>query len=255
MKFKEFDARMRVYEEAHDLCVLPGMFMVARIDGRNFTRRTKEEWDLEHPFDKAFHAGMVATTKHLMDCGFQTIYGYTQSDEISLLLAKEADSFDRKLRKLTSILASEATSAFVNWINLHASFDSRISQLPTEMEVVDYFRWRRSDSIRNARNAYVYWTLRDSGMSPKRADSEARIMSWDEKTSFLADKGIILDDLPVWQVGGTGVWWREVEIEGIDPRDGSKHRALRKRLQSGECELRGDAYGLWLSNLLEKRVL
>ena len=33
MKFEELDRRMRVYETAHDHCVLPGMHMVARIDG------------------------------------------------------------------------------------------------------------------------------------------------------------------------------------------------------------------------------
>lgn len=42
MKFDELDVRMRVYETAHDQSVLPGVYMVARIDGRNFTRLTKE---------------------------------------------------------------------------------------------------------------------------------------------------------------------------------------------------------------------
>ena len=42
MKFDELDTKMRVFETAHDLCVLPGLFMVARLDGRTFTRLTKE---------------------------------------------------------------------------------------------------------------------------------------------------------------------------------------------------------------------
>jgi len=42
MKFDDLDARMRVFETAHDYLVLPGIYMVARIDGRNFTRLTKE---------------------------------------------------------------------------------------------------------------------------------------------------------------------------------------------------------------------
>ena len=33
MKFDELDERMRVFETAHDLCVLPGLYMVARLDG------------------------------------------------------------------------------------------------------------------------------------------------------------------------------------------------------------------------------
>ena len=38
MKFDELDKKLRVYETAHDLCSLPGLYMVARIDGRSFTR-------------------------------------------------------------------------------------------------------------------------------------------------------------------------------------------------------------------------
>lgn len=43
MKFDELDDKMRVFETAHDLCVLPGIYMVARLDGRSFTRLTKED--------------------------------------------------------------------------------------------------------------------------------------------------------------------------------------------------------------------
>lgn len=42
MKFDDLDARMRVFETVHDQCVLPGIFMVARLDGRSFTKLTKE---------------------------------------------------------------------------------------------------------------------------------------------------------------------------------------------------------------------
>ena len=33
MKFDELEKKMRVYETAADICVLPGMFMIARLDG------------------------------------------------------------------------------------------------------------------------------------------------------------------------------------------------------------------------------
>lgn len=36
MKFDELDSKMRVFETAHDRSVLPGVFLVSRIDGRNF---------------------------------------------------------------------------------------------------------------------------------------------------------------------------------------------------------------------------
>ena len=69
--------KMRVFETASDLCVLPEMYMVGRLDGRSFTRLTKERQAFEAPFDERFRDLMVATTEHLMDCGFRTVYGYT----------------------------------------------------------------------------------------------------------------------------------------------------------------------------------
>lgn len=109
MKFDELDVRMRVFETAHDHCVLPGIFIVARLDGRNFTRLTKEVHQFESPYDERFRHYMVETTAYLMTCGFQIIYGYTQSDEISLLCHRGEAAFGRKLRKYNSVLAAEAS--------------------------------------------------------------------------------------------------------------------------------------------------
>ncbi|MBN1888260.1 MAG: tRNA(His) guanylyltransferase Thg1 family protein, partial [Thermoflexales bacterium] len=105
MKFDELDARLRVFETAHDHCVLPGIHIVARLDGRNFTCLTKETCKFQAPFDAKFRDYMTETTSHLMDCGFRVLYGYTESDEISLLFHPGEDTFARKVRKYTSILA------------------------------------------------------------------------------------------------------------------------------------------------------
>src|SRR5689334_18547721 len=103
MQFDDLDERMRVYETAHDHCVLPGLWMIARLDGRNFTRLTREVHSFAAPFDERFRDLMLDTTQHLMTCGFNVIYGYTESDEISLLFHHDEDSFGRKLRKYVSI--------------------------------------------------------------------------------------------------------------------------------------------------------
>jgi tRNA(His) guanylyltransferase len=164
MKFEELDDKMRVFETAHDLCVLPGMYMVARLDGRSFTRLTKEVHQFEAPFDARFRDMMLETAEHLMTgCGFNIVFGYTQSDEISLLFALEENSFQRKLRKLHSIMAGEASAKFSLLLGAIAVFDCRISQLPSADLVVDYFRWRSEDAHRNALNAHGYWLLRKKG--------------------------------------------------------------------------------------------
>lgn len=93
MDFDTLDRRMRGFEQSLDRTMLQGVYIVARLDGHGFTRLTKKEWDLERPFDIRFRNIMVETLRHLMDCGFRIIYGYTQSDEISLLFHLE----DQKL--------------------------------------------------------------------------------------------------------------------------------------------------------------
>ena len=141
MKFDDLDQKMRVFETAHDLCVLPALYMVARLDGRCFTRLTKEIHSFEAPFDSRFRDLMVDTAEYLMSgCGSNMLYGYTESDEISLLFGLEENSFGRKLRKLNSILAGEASAKFSLLLGAMACFDCRISQLPSVELVVDYFR-------------------------------------------------------------------------------------------------------------------
>ena len=142
MQFELLDQMMRVYETAHDYSVLPNIYIVARLDGRNFIRLTKEQHDFQAPFDLRFRDYMLDTVEHLMSCGFKVIYGYTQSDEISLLFDLSEDTFNRKLRKLNSVLASEASAKFSLLLGGMGCFDCRISQLPNLNLVVDYFRWR-----------------------------------------------------------------------------------------------------------------
>ena len=183
MKFDELDAKMRVFETANDRCVLPGIFMVARIDGRNFTRLTKDVHQFDAPFDEKFRDMMVKTTKHLMNCGFRIIYGYTQSDEISLVFHRAENAFGRKLRKLDSVLAGEASAKFSLLLGDLAAFDCRISQLPAESDLIDYLRWRNEDAHRNALNAHCYWTLRRKGMTVEQATNELSGCSVAEKTN------------------------------------------------------------------------
>ncbi len=125
MKFDDLDVKMRVYETAHDYCVVPEVYMVARIDGRGFTRLTKEVHRFESPYDVRFRDYMIKTTDHLMNCGFRVVYGYTQSDEISLLFHIDEDAFGRKARKFNSILAGEASAKFSLLLGDIACFDCR----------------------------------------------------------------------------------------------------------------------------------
>jgi tRNA(His) 5'-end guanylyltransferase len=217
MKFDDLDAQMRVYENSLDYCVLPNIFMVARLDGRNFTTLTKKWGHFEAPFDVKFRDLMVETTKHLMSCGFKVVYAYTESDEISLLFDLGIDVFGRKIRKYNSILAGEASAKFSLLFNEMGVFDCRICQLPNENIVVDYFRWRNEDAHRNALNSICYWMLRKMGYNEKKATNYLERKSAAEKNELLFTRGINFNDIPNWQKRGVGLFWGKEEKTGYNP--------------------------------------
>lgn len=251
MKFDELDSRMRVYETQQDFCVPPGIFMVARVDGRGFTRLTKELLQLEAPFDATFRDHMLATTEHLMDCGFRVIFGYTQSDEISLVLDRDETSFGRKLRKLCSILAGEASAKLSLLLGRMAVFDCRISQLPTLNILVDYLRWRSEDAHRNSLSAHCYWALRRLGSSPREATREVDGLSTEEKIQLLQAKGgIDFASLPGWQTWGSGLYWEDYQKEAIHPLTGEAVFAQRRRIQRNLELPAGEEYSAFLRSLL-----
>lgn len=121
MTFDELDETMRAFETAADYCVLPGIFMVARLDGRSFTRLTKEVCKFEAPFDERFRDMMIATAESLMTSGFQVIYAYTQSDEISLLFAQGESQFGRKLRKRDKYRTNHKTQVSSRLSTMHVA--------------------------------------------------------------------------------------------------------------------------------------
>jgi len=231
MKFNELDKKMRVFETAHDHCVLPGIYMVARIDGRCFTTLTKDVHKFEAPYDLKFRDMMVETVKHLMQCGFKIVYGYTQSDEISLLLDLNDNAFERKERKVNSVLAGEASAKFSLALGDIAAFDCRICQLSTKQLVIDYFRWRNEDAHRNALNAHCYWSLRKDGKSPEESSSTFTHMPNSEKNEFLFQRGINFNELPNWQKRGMGLYWEEYEKDAVNKKTNEPVKALRKRLK------------------------
>ena len=250
MRFEELDTRLRIYETAHDLCVLPEMFIVVRLDGRGFTKKTKEVWQLDTPFDVRFHELMVATTQHLMSCGFNIIYGYTQSDEISLLFHSTEDTFSRKLRKINSVLAGEASGFFSVTHGQLASFDSRVSQLPNLSLVQQYFRWRQEDAHRNSLNAHCYWLLRKQGVDAKAATLQMAGKALEDKHELLYQHGINYNDLPAWQKRGTGLYYQMRDKAGFNPQTHQATVTQRRELAADINLPLGEDYEAFITQLI-----
>lgn len=231
MNFDDLDKQMRTYEESIDQCILSDMYLVARLDGRSFSRLTKEICDFEAPFDERFRDMMVNTVKALMNCGFRVVYGFTESDEISLLFHKEENTFGRKVRKYNSILAGVASATFSMQLGEVAALDCRLVPLPNIERVKDYFLWRQEDAHRNALNAHCYWMLRKEGLDALKATEQLEGKSVSFKNELLFSRGINFDKLPSWQKRGIGIYWTDVEKVGFNPITKTEEKAIRKNLK------------------------
>lgn len=230
MNYKDFDAVMRKYEEALDQYIPPKIWPVIRLDGRSFTKLT-QNLEMEKPFDEKFRDAMLVTTKHVMECGFHAVYGYVESDEISILFSKNDNTFNRKIRKWVSTLAGEASAAFTHALGYPGAFDARICPFTDLETIFDYFRWRQGDSARNSLNSYCYWTLRKSGKSERQATKVLQKMPVEQKYILLRSHGINHKEIPSWQRYGSGVGWQKVQKEGFNPKTKEKVFTQRRVLQ------------------------
>ena len=155
-----------------------------RLDGKAFHSFTR---GFKKPFDDALVETMQKTMKYLCENIQGCVFGYTQSDEITLILIDyqtfETQAwFDYEVQKMCSISASMATMIFnkfffkavSNWywkdplvtnlklpsmenqkeiydkaIDKGAMFDCRAFNIPKE-EVANLVYWRQLDAIRNS---------------------------------------------------------------------------------------------------------
>lgn len=170
------------YENVNRFYLTRRMPIVIRTDmkaGHTFTKGMKK------PFDDIFVKTMQDTMKYLCENIQGCVLGYTQSDEISLVLVDYAELttdawFGNNLQKMCSVSASMATLAFnkafmrnisqqskrlytehleekdASYIetleiamNKGAMFDSRVFTIPKE-EVCNYMLWRQQDATRNS---------------------------------------------------------------------------------------------------------
>lgn len=246
MIFEELDIKMRRFETSLDQTILPELYMAVRIDGRNFTKLTKDTCKFEAPFDIRFRDTMIDTVRHLMNCGFRIVYGYTQSDEISLLFHPKDQTFGRKTRKINSILAGEASAFFSLKLGVLGCFDCRVIPLPNLDCVKDYFSWRQEDARRNSLNAHCYWLLRREGLSAREATRQIEGQTIAFKNELLFSRNINFNDLPNWQKRGVGLYYSIYEKTGYNPVKNEEVISSRSRIDVNlDLEI-GEPYAEWV---------
>ena len=174
--------RMKKYEVVPENTLMRRTPVIIRVDGRAFHTFTK---GFQKPFDDVLMRVMQDTMKYLCENIQGCVFGYTQSDEITLILIdyKKLNSeawFDYEVQKMCSIVASMTTMAFnrlfmyeyeefnrwiyegsptdedkrlndvyYNAMCKGAMFDARAFNLPKE-EVTNNIYWRQLDASRNS---------------------------------------------------------------------------------------------------------
>lgn len=152
--------RMKRYENVNRNYLIRRMPVIIRLDGKKFSSWTRQ---CAKPFDSGLSLLMMNSMWYLTEHIQGAVFGYTQSDEISIFL-RDYDTlntdmwFDGNIQKIASISASMLTAVFNRAIPQFltytenydlATFDARVFNIPKE-EVCNYFIWRQSDIQRNS---------------------------------------------------------------------------------------------------------
>lgn len=177
MKDELGDRMKSYYENRSKTFLVRRTPVIIRLDGKAFHTFTR---GFNKPFDEAMCNAMQETMKYLCGNIQGCVLGYTQSDEITLVLIDyqklTTDAwFDYEVQKICSVAASMATFIFnrqfqvqvneLSWkgeladenlaksyiraIKSGAVFDARCFNIPKE-EVTNCILWRQQDATRNS---------------------------------------------------------------------------------------------------------
>ena len=203
--------RMKGYENINRNHLISRMPVVLRLDGKAFHTFCRK---FDKPFDKVMVKTMQETMRYLCEHIQGCVLGYTQSDEITLVLVDyetfdTCSWFDNNIQKMVSVAASMATYVFNKTMmsysgfgdiyrkkveDLGGLFDCRAFNVPRE-DLLNCVLWRIKDCTRNSKQS-----LGQAHFSQK----ELHKKSTDEVVAMVKDKtGILWDDLPTTLKYGT----------------------------------------------------
>ena len=232
----ELGIRMKTfYEEIPKTKLMRRTPVAIRIDGKAFHTFTR---GFQKPFDEVLIKSMQETMKYLCENIQNCIFGFTQSDEITLILVDYQTLtteawFDYQVQKLCSISASMATMAFNKFfyenvfqyngmasmdmsnkkypykeiyakaIEKGAMFDARCFNIPKE-EVTNLIYWRQLDASRNSVQmvGQAYFS-----------QEELQDKSCSDIQDMLMTKGVNWNDLPTYQKRGSCCVKNKIFIE------------------------------------------
>ena len=207
MKNDSLGDRMKRYEIVTQQVLMKRTYTVIRVDGKAFHTYTK---GLERPFDDKLMSDMDETAKFLCQNIQNAKMAFVQSDEISIVLTDfdelETESwYDNNLQKIVSVSASMATAKFLMLRPYKlVFFDSRVWQLPTRTETINYLIWRQQDTTRNSISSVA------QSLYPHK---ELLNKSSDQKQEMIFQKGINWNDYAARYKRGRVIVKETVETE------------------------------------------
>ena len=247
MKNDSLGMRMKEYEAVSNIKVTRRMPLVMRFDGCSFHSFTK---GFQKPFDDVLSKTMQETMKYLCENIQGCVLGYTQSDEITLILVDYQNLnscawFDYEVQKMCSIAASMATMAFnkfftknvnyfemthehddtineycttlVNAAEKGAMFDARVFNIPKE-EVCNLIYWRQLDATRNS-----IQMVGQANFSHKELQNKSCNMI---QEMLFAEKGINWNDYPTYLKRGSCCIKTTIQNPNIDIKDGAYPKSI-----------------------------
>lgn len=235
-------ARMKKYEAVSKNFLTLGTPKVIRLDmraGRTFCG------NFEKPFDNVFAAAMTEAAKKICEQIPGSVFAYTQSDEISLVLNDMTEKgancfFEGNVEKIVSISASICTLEFnkayhriimgnseisseqaeVYLGNLWSGqFDSRAFMLPNVTEVHNYILWRQQDAVRNSIQMAGHAVFTDSELHKKNTS---------EINRMLLKKGIDWNNYPARHKRGIAIT-KELYKKDVVLPDGTKIEDVNRK--------------------------
>lgn len=244
----ELGTRMKeFYEGVPKTRLVRRMPVAIRIDGKAFHTFTR---GFQKPFDEILVKSMQDTMKYLCENIQGCVLGYTQSDEITLILVDYQNLnscawFDYEVQKMCSIAASMATMAFnkfftknvnyfemtheyddtineycttlVNAAEKGAMFDARVFNIPKE-EVCNLIYWRQLDATRNS-----IQMVGQANFSHKELQNKSCNMI---QEMLFAEKGINWNDYPTYLKRGSCCIKTTIQNPNVDIKDGAYPKSI-----------------------------
>jgi len=212
--------RMKQYESITDYMLPDQLPLILRLDGRAFSSMTRK-LKLARPMDEAFHNAMVKTTIALCEEVTNARIGYTQSDEISILVhpkyVTSQPFFGNRLCKIVSVLSGLASVTLYKELmagphaerlrecSISPTFDARAFVMPPH-DAPNAFLWRVRDAAKNSVSAFA-----EAHFSSRELEN----VNTTDRVGMLLTKGVDWNLQESWKKYGTAVVRKVSEVTGM----------------------------------------